>query len=223
MAKKPITKADLVEEIKVKQINDAIEEDIKSSDEIIAILKKKENTYLATIKKLEETIKTLKSTKPSKHSTFAETQTLADDEDSVLISCNLCIYVATCEEQLTWHMGEDHGKETNYFDTDFLCYICGKWCRSDADLAHHTKKHGERNIEHQIFEKASTENIYCYFCADNFRSIKELMIHKKKEHTEKMSTCWSLVKCIAGSSMIIHVNLCQPHLLIAEIVIKHLQ
>ena len=105
VAKKPITKADLVEEIKVKQINDAIEEDIKSSDEIIAILKKKENTYLATIKKLEETIKTLKSTKPSKHSTFAETQTLADDEDSVLISCNLCIYVATCEEHLTWHMG----------------------------------------------------------------------------------------------------------------------
>ena len=83
VAKKPITKAELVKEIKVKQINDAIEEDIKSNDEIIAILEKKENTYLATIKKLEETIKTLKSTKPSKHSTFAETQTLADDEDSV--------------------------------------------------------------------------------------------------------------------------------------------
>ena len=50
VAKKPITKADLIEEIKVKQINDAIEEDIKSSGEIIAIFKKKENTYLATIK-----------------------------------------------------------------------------------------------------------------------------------------------------------------------------
>ena len=56
--KKPLTKADLVEEIKVmKQINDAMEEDIKTSEDEIAMLKKKEDIYLATIKKLEETVK----------------------------------------------------------------------------------------------------------------------------------------------------------------------
>ena len=53
--KKPPNKADLVEEIKVmKQINDAMEEDIKNSDDEIEILNKKENNYLATIKELEE-------------------------------------------------------------------------------------------------------------------------------------------------------------------------
>ena len=50
MPKKPLTKAGLVEEIKgMKQIYDAMEEDIKNSDDIIAMLMKKENTYLATM------------------------------------------------------------------------------------------------------------------------------------------------------------------------------
>lgn len=55
MPKKPLTKAGLVEEIKgMKQIYDAMEEDIKNSDDTIAMLRKKENTYLATIRELEE-------------------------------------------------------------------------------------------------------------------------------------------------------------------------
>ena len=40
----------------MKQINDAMEEDIKNSDEAIASLKKKEDTYLATITEIEENI-----------------------------------------------------------------------------------------------------------------------------------------------------------------------
>ena len=53
-----LIKADLIEEIKgMKQINDAMEEDIKSSDDTIAMLDKKEDTYLATINELEATIK----------------------------------------------------------------------------------------------------------------------------------------------------------------------
>ena len=96
MPKKPLTKAGLVEEIKgLKQIYDAMEEDIKNSDDIIAMLKKKENTYLATIKELEEKENNNLQTKTSTAST--DTQTSLDDEDSVLISCNLCIYAATCE------------------------------------------------------------------------------------------------------------------------------
>ena len=55
VTKKPLTTADLVEEIKaMKQINDTMEEDIKDSDVTIAMLKMKEKTYLETIKVLEE-------------------------------------------------------------------------------------------------------------------------------------------------------------------------
>ena len=95
--KRPPTKADLVEEIKVmKQINDAMEEDIKTSDDEIALLKKKEITYLATIKKLEETVKNLQSasmSKSSKHSTLAQTEASAGPDDPLLIQCHLCVHV----------------------------------------------------------------------------------------------------------------------------------
>ena len=45
------------------------------------------------------------------HSSSSETQTSVENEDSVSIPCNLCLHVATYEEELTWHMGEDHGKK----------------------------------------------------------------------------------------------------------------
>ena len=129
--KRPPTKADLVEEIKVmKQINDAMEEDIKTSDDEIALLKKKEITYLATIKKLEETVKNLQSasmSKSSKHSTLAQTEASAGPYDPLLILCNLCVHVATCEEELNWHLCEEHDKDDKLcFDSDFPCTICGK-------------------------------------------------------------------------------------------------
>ena len=74
--KKSVTKADLCEEIKgLKQINDAMEEDIKNSDETIANLIKKEDTYLETIKELEEKIKNVKLPSLSKSS---DCQTISD-------------------------------------------------------------------------------------------------------------------------------------------------
>ena len=97
LPKRPPTKADLVEEIKVmKQINDAMEEDIKTSDDEIALLKTKEDTYLTAIKKLEETVKKLQSasiSKSSKHSTLTQTEASAGPDDPLLIPCNLCIHV----------------------------------------------------------------------------------------------------------------------------------
>ena len=174
--KKAPTKGDLMEEMKlVKQLNIAI------AEEIIAILEKNERKLLDTIEKLESNTEKLYE----KESKTDGTQTSAENDDSVLICCNLCIYTATCEEQLTWHMGEDHDKETNYFDTDFPCDICGKWRRSGEDLAHHLKKH-------EVCTTAPTvppKSIQCNFCTEMFLSIRDLMVHKKKEHVDKVSSC----------------------------------
>ena len=82
-------------------------------------------------------------------------------------------------------MGEDHDKETNYFDTDFPCHICGKWRRSEEDLAYHLKKH-------EVCTTAPTvppKSIQCNFCTEMFLSIRDLMVHKKKEHVDKVSAC----------------------------------
>ena len=39
-------------------------------------------------------------------------------------------------------MDNDHDiKIDMYFETDFPCEICGKWCRSEADLTYHLTKH----------------------------------------------------------------------------------
>jgi hypothetical protein len=45
----------------------------------------------------------------------------------IQICCNVCIYVATCEEELNWHMGYEHDLPSDsYFDKDFYCEICSK-------------------------------------------------------------------------------------------------
>ena len=92
-------------------------------------------------------------------------------------------------------MGEDHEKETNYFDTDFPCDICGKWCRSEADLDHHMKKHYANNIHHKHIKEDdvqtySSESMHCNFCEKPFHTKRDLMKHRKKEHSEKVSPCW---------------------------------
>ena len=64
----------------------------------------------------------------------------------MLIACNLCIYVATCEEQLNWHLCEEHGKDDKLFlYSDYSCNICGKWCRSAEDLTRHELEHAVKS------------------------------------------------------------------------------
>ena len=132
VAKKPVTKSDLSEEIKlIKKLNDAMEEEIKKSDDTIAQLEKKEKKYLETIKTLEDRVQNLKSPKLSKSS---DCQTFTND---IQIPCNICIYIATCEEELNWHKDYEQDIQTDlFFETDFPCVLCGKWCRSEADLAY---------------------------------------------------------------------------------------
>ena len=55
LPRKPPNKADLVEEIKlIKKLNDAMEEEIKDSDDKIAILEEREKKNLEAIKELQK-------------------------------------------------------------------------------------------------------------------------------------------------------------------------
>ena len=77
-------------------------------------------------------------------------------------NCKYCIYIATCEEELNWHIDDEHNIQTDpYFETDFPCEICGKYCRTEADLTYHLKKHELENPPCKS-QPLGNENIMLY-------------------------------------------------------------
>ena len=180
--KKPQTKPELIKEIKsLQKLNEALEEENKSN--------------LCRISELEEKVKSLSTS--SVPCETAECQTFTE---KIQIPCNLCTHVATCEEELNWHMGEEHDRSSeSYFDTDYPCDICGKWCRSASDLIHHQKRHdiGTKSHEsHRLLDMIFS----CNFCDEKFETRRSLMIHNKKEHAKNVNMCWnfSAGKCDHG-------------------------
>ena len=211
--RKPQTKADLIDQMDLmKQLNDALLEEVKSNEEAIAILEGKEKKYMDTIKSLKEQVEKLgRETSPkSKSASDLETQTSSDPGDSELrIPCGNCVYVATCEEEFSWHMDYEHDINTDMqYETDFPCEICAKWCRTEADLTHHLKRHAYES------DSLSLDNgddmMSCNFCKRRFKTNKEVMVHKKKEHSEKVEICWnySTGKCEFGADLcwFLHTN-----------------
>ena len=75
-------------------------------------------------KKHLEAIDTLKflvlKLREERASTSSECQTFFED---IRIPCNYCIYNATCEEDLNWHMRDEHEVSSDlYLDTDFYMW-----------------------------------------------------------------------------------------------------
>ena len=92
------------------------------------ILEDKEKKYLETITRLEASVENLRrETSPKAKSDF-QTQTSLDPGDPALqIPCRICLHVATCEEELNWHLFDEHDMQTDmYFETVFLCETCRK-------------------------------------------------------------------------------------------------
>ena len=172
---KPPLKSELVAQLKALQ---------KDHD----TLKHEHENNLLVILNLKE--KVSKLLKLSVDTRSVGTQTFATE---IKICCNICIYVATCEEELNWHMGESHDQpDDSYFDKDFYCDICSKWFDQESDMIDHRKQHHVMN--------ADSDRHSCNFCEETFSTIKHLMKHKKTMHVEKVSICWQFVSgtCIFG-------------------------
>ena len=140
--------SDLSDKMKsMKQLNDALLEEVKNNEEAISILEDKEKKYLETIKSLEDSVENLRrETSPKAKSDF-QTQTSLDPGDPALqIPC-----IATREEELNWHMDGEHCMKTDmYFEMDFPCETCGKWCRTEADLTYQLQKHEFVQNDHSM-------------------------------------------------------------------------
>ena len=215
--KKPLTKTELLAEYNA--LEKKYEEVIEEKD----ILLKK----LAVFENLET---------KKVHTNDQVCQTKPDSK-YVEISCTECIFLASSEDELNYHMGEEHDKDfISYFETDFPCSVCDRWCRSEKELNRHMKIYHCKRVKFCSYDcKSCDENVVdgktphvgnvqdmeinesvnktnpqkdgksrigCNFCDKFFKSRNQLMIHKKQEHTEKVSVCWNFLhgNCRFGDS-----------------------
>ena len=121
------------------ELNDALLEEVKENEEAIKILQAKEKKHVEAIKSLEENITKLKSEKVLKSS--AETQTVYEFQD---IPCKDCIYVASCAEELDFHIenvhwDDDDGPSETVSESPYNCNICSKRNSNWGDLRCHLK------------------------------------------------------------------------------------
>ena len=88
--------------------------------------------------------------------TISKDQECQTKAEYVEIPCTECIFLASSEDELNYHMGEDHNKDfISYFDTDFPCSVCDRWCKSEKELRRHMEiYHCKRSNE-------------CNFCGSN--------------------------------------------------------
>ena len=125
--KKPLTKSELMTEFKAleKKHEELLVENVKLRGKL-ALFEKGDAKTVATVEQACQT-------KP--------------DSQYVEISCTECIFLASCEDELNYHMGEEHNKDfISYFETDFPCSVCDRWCKSEKDLNHHMKiYHGKKS------------------------------------------------------------------------------
>jgi hypothetical protein len=165
--KKPPLKLELIEQLKVLQ---------KDHD----ILKLEHKKNLCIMRSLRDELS--KQPKSQVGVSSIGSQTFYDE---IKISCNFCIYVATCKEELHWHMEQEHDDQSgeSHFDKEFYCDICSRWFDTELEMVNHRK-------DHQKTLHVNSDKLYCNFCEETFVKKKDLMKHKKNIHTDKVSICW---------------------------------
>ena len=203
--KKPLTKNELL--VENKALSDKNEQLIKENQQLLQKIKDMENEGIKKAMTKDQDCQT----KP--------------DSEYVEISCTECIFLASCEDELNYHMGEEHDKDyISYFETDFPCSVCDRWCQSEKDLNWHMKIHHckrvkfcgfecnfcdknideitkEKQIESMDVEESNAKSdtdsdgiFKCDSCDMSFHTKQDLMIHRKKEHIEKVPTCWNYIE-----------------------------
>ena len=143
------------------------------------------------------------------------------------IPCNFCPDIYTSKEELEDHVIEVH----NLFQSEhskqhqdiriFLCRFCEKNFKSKSELMKHNKcTHKEklsacRNFEtgtcyyddhcwfsHEPKKCNVTSEFKCNFCENKFKTVPELLKHRKIAHLEIVPMCKNFVKgnCSFGNS-----------------------
>ena len=166
--KRPLTKADIAEELKaVQQINKNLEEENRVN--------------LDRIKVLEERVIFLENqSKLSKNTVGGEyVNKHCQTELEEPVFCYECEFPADDFHDLGEHMMEYHFQSA--------CEVCDEIFTTKEKVADHMSE--DHKIEERVKELSSHE-IQCNFCEKRFTSLRNLMLHKKLQHLEQISMCW---------------------------------
>ena len=189
----------------------------KSLQEVHDNLVKENNNNLIMIKELKETIVLMESEKTvKKDNKSEETQTESEYTD---FPCQECVYVASCIEELNWHLENEHNHEEAEeldFNNHLNCNICGKRNANNGELMTHRKNSHPETIKtckyfvkgkcgfpesvcwfnHKIRETNSATltpqtlmQFHCGFCKKIFTNKSDFMKHRVREHEEYVPEC----------------------------------
>ena len=162
--KKPLTKAEIQEDLKMtksnlkmtKELNDALLEEVKENEAKLEALEKRNKKNDNIISLLEERVKYLENKTNKSEETEAkktvdveknsiESQTESEYQD---YHCQNCIYVASCIDELDWHIENAHADEEP-FDVDsqkpYSCNICAKKECKQGSIDESYKNYTPRN------------------------------------------------------------------------------
>ena len=181
----------------------------------------KENTELKEKVKSMEVIKQQK-----KLTTCVESQTEWEFQE---FPCQYCVYLASCVEELNWHLENDHDmeeQEESEVPSPNTCKICGKKNKNKGELMSHRKnRHPEKIRTCKFYLKGkcdfpesvcwfrhnSSDNststplslteYRCGFCDELFQIKSDFMKHRRKSHEEYVPECrdYSESCCIYGT------------------------
>ena len=94
---------------------------------------------LKTIDELKATVARLEMEGVDKIKVVAETHT---EHEFIEIPCNECVYMASCQEELDFHLENDHDHEESEEPESpdpNTCNICGKRNKNKGELLSHSK------------------------------------------------------------------------------------
>ena len=117
----------------------------KILQEKFSAFEKENEKNIEIIKNLKEEILIL-SSKKSISTETTETQTEDDDENGLEFPCKVCIFVASCEDELRCHIDNEH-ELAEEPDVTFKCTICFFKAVNRGELLVHRKKSHPKSIK----------------------------------------------------------------------------
>ena len=187
--------------------------DVKSLQEMYDKVVDENKKNLQTIEKLKAKVAKLEMKGIEKVKIAAETQT---EHEFIEIPCNECVYMASCQEELNFHLENDHDQEESEepeIPDPNTCNVCGKRNKNKGELLSHRKtRHPEtvRTCKFFLQGKCDFPESVCWFlhtktstgsspqtlksykcgiCNSDFPCKTNFMKHRKREHGEFVATC----------------------------------
>ena len=189
--KKAPTKSELEVQVKKLQLaNDALEESLRQRIKLL-------ESFEGKINNLEQQIEYLSC---KEIMLCKETQTVSNLE----FKCEECNFESETEKELAWHMGKHHGWPSDQKTEDMdiscssqgvrYCVICDYEAEDMYDLEAHTwSEHEEVSIvDHNRWSLEVDDDVE-EPSENSFTRLRDLMKHKKEQHTENVNICWNYV------------------------------